>query len=456
MVVPRPKDDMTVLCILAFEAAATMSRLVSLHRSLSDSEISHLRSETMRSQGVAYLNSTDQSLLVRLACAELIVDLDRAAEAISRLSLHCRGAMPIGFGKLYADLKSGTIDPSRLGIKSAGKSIEKRVKKMEKYVSATARLYQEMELLNAMEATERRTWRQFSGPIPTQKAQQLASDTLQLDIKSQHQKVRRLKVDSLWNQSFDKAVDIMALSAYAIFARACVVFSPFVSGLPNIVVYKESSRLSFATPHLKFRINPRSGPLERTPTVKEVAIRNSCPILRTKDDYENGRVDWIQTLRPTSRTVGGSGLALLYANVILQAEKVMLDGDASAEDREELYSSLPVALKSAVRTKLRDCWKERGASDGDLAKGWKDAMWRIFGWLGPVAHDTVQWHGERTMDRMQRFESRPRVLMLQTLHFSDREKTEAAIAEVLVGLSLVCWYDKQRRGSMRYRYISRD
>ncbi|KAJ6799125.1 uncharacterized protein M6B38_209400 [Iris pallida] len=447
MVVPNPRDDASVVGILSFEAAATMSRLVSLHRSLSDAEVSRLRSDAMRSQGVAYLNSTDQSFLLRLACAELVEALDAAAEDVSRLSRRCRGALPVGFDRLYTDLKSGSIDPSRL---ASSRSIEKKVKKMAKYVAATERLFHEMELLNAMEATERRKWSRFSGPIPVQKLPQKPEAAPQLDIKSQLQKVRRLKEDSLWSQSFDKAVEVMALAAYSIFARICVVFGPYVSGLPHIVVYKETSRMGFATPHLKFRILPQSGPLERAAAAKEVAIRNSCPIPRRAGCEYNGRLDWSRMLQPPPHTVGGSGLALRYANVILQAEKVMLEGEAAKEEREELYWQLPLGLRAAVRAKLRDCWRKRGPSDGDLAMGWKDAVWRIMGWLGPVAHDTVRWQGERTMDRAQRFESQPRTLALQTLQFSDREKTEAAIAEVLVGLSLVCWYEEQGRGSLRY------
>lgn len=451
MVASNPRDDASVVGILSFEAATAMSRLVSLHRSLSDAEVSRLRSDAMRSQGVAYLTSTDQSFLLRLACAELIEELDSTAEAVSRLSRRCRGALPVGFDQFYTDLKSSSIDPTRLGLKFDARSAEKKVKKMDKYVSATEKLFKEMELLGAMEAAERRScWSRFSGPIPVQKA----APPQQLDIRSQQQKVRRLKEDSLWSQSFDKVVEVMALAAYSICARICVVFGPYVSGLPRVVVYKESSRMGFATPHLRFRVHPRSGPMERrstAPAAKEVAIRRSCPIPRTTgEEYYNGRNDWSQMLSPPPHTVGGSGLAVRYANVIIQAEKVMMEGEALEKEREELYWQLPAGLKAAVRAKLRECWRRRGPMDGDLASGWKDAVWRILGWLGPVAHDTVRWHGERTVDRTRRLEPQPRMLALQTLQFSDREKTEAAIAEVLVGLSLVCWYDERRRGSLRY------
>jgi hypothetical protein len=39
----------------------------------------------------------------------------------------------------------------------------------------------------------------------------------------------------------------------------------------------------------------------------------------------------------------------------------------------------------------------------------------------------------------------PRALMVQTLHFADRHKTDAAIVDVLIDLSCICWYDDERR-----------
>lgn len=458
MVVPIPKpwtsdadpSGSIGIRILSFETAAAMTRLVSLHRMVSDPEILKLRSETMRSQGVAYLNSTDQSLLIRLACAELVDELDRTAEVVSRLSKRCHGPLPVGFDRVYTDLKTGSIDPNRLlGLKFAGKGIEKRMKKMEKYISQASKLYLEMEVLADLEATDRKKWGRLSGPIPMQKKS--TEDSLQIDINSQHHKVGKLRENSLWSRSFDKAVELMALSCYSIFARICVVFGPFVSGLPRIVVNKESSRLFFASSHVKFKIHPRSGPLDRPAAKKEIAIRNSCPIISNTDKCLDA-VSWGKMLEPAPNTVGGSGLAQRYANIIVMAERVMMEGAEEAEaGREELYEMLPLGLRTAVGAKLRMCWRERGPLDGSLANGWKDAVWRIFGWLGPMAHDTVDWHAERNMDRRQRFESGPRKYLLQTLHFSDKVKTEAAIVEVLTGLSLVCWYDEQcRSGSYRY------
>lgn len=83
------------------------------------------------------------------------------------------------------------------------------------------------------------------------------------------------------------------------------------------------------------------------------------------------------------------------------------------------------------------------SSQSEQAEGWRDALEAIMGWLAPIAHDTARWQSERTLEK-QNFDSKPTVLLIQTLHYSDMEKTEAAIVEVLVGLSCIFRYEKRR------------
>ncbi|XP_072975362.1 protein PSK SIMULATOR 1-like [Typha angustifolia] len=432
------------LGILAFEAAATMARLISLHRSLSDSELRRLRSDTMRSEGIAYLVSADQSHLLRLACAELVGDLDRAASAVARLGLRCSAAIPRGFERFYADAKAGGLaDLDRVGL---AKNYDKRVKKMERYVPVTAKLYSEMDTLNELEQSERKMeqWKRFSGPIPLQQPD--PAIPLRRELKTQRQRVRRLMEESLWSETFDKAVGLMVNSVLAILLRICSVFAQFVPGLPSL-----TSRYRHYSP----RTMHSSGPLER-PFAMAADIRFSAPLSRPKDAILKPNSDLSKLLQPSPTSVGGSGMALRYANVIVAAEKVLALGseavesdDGEAATREEMYEMLPIRVRAAVKAKLREWWRKEAAPKADegMVAGWKEAVERIVRWLGPVARDTVRWHEERNMDRQQRFDMKARALMLQTLQFADREKTEAAVVEVLVGLSCMCWYHEQRRGS---------
>uniref|UniRef100_A0A1D1XUX0 DNA integrity scanning protein DisA n=1 Tax=Anthurium amnicola TaxID=1678845 RepID=A0A1D1XUX0_9ARAE len=444
-------SDPRHLGILAFEVARTMCRLVALHRALSDAGVARLRSDAMRSQGVAYLNTPDQGALLRLACAEMLDDLDAAAAAVARLGSRCGGVWPQGFEHVYADLKAGTGDITRLGFPP--KDVEKRVKKMERYVASTSALYVAMEGLAELEAGEQRRlgiWKQRAAA--GQKDPPFES--FQKRISLQRDRVRQLRRESLWTHSFDKVAELLARSVVSIFVRICSVYGSFVFQLPQVVLGRHG-RPQFA-PHCHSHLcshhhhaNPTagvysSGPLER-PAVGNVPIRNSGPILRSPargvpPDAKSWKE---QALQPAPNTLGASGLALRYAKVVALLDKLARSPElVGKETREELYWMLPEGMSGAVRAKLRS---HRRMDDGGggpseaLASGWREALVAILGWLAPMAHDTVQWHSERSLEQRE-LESEPRVLMLQTLIFSDREKAETAIVEILVAFSCVCRY----------------
>ncbi|KAG6485133.1 protein PSK SIMULATOR 1-like [Zingiber officinale] len=464
-----------VVGILAFEAAAAMSRLVSLHHSLADDEVRRLRVD-MRSPGVAYLISNDQAFLLRVACAEILAELDKAAVTVSFLGHKCCDPLLRGFDRLYSDLKAGalgsplslrevraTADLDRLGLGSTAKRVEKRKERMERYVATTSDLYAEMEVLNQLEASEKRIelqqqqqqWREHSGPITLPKPPGVTSalNPIHLELRAQRHRVRRLKEESLWNKTYDKTVELMVRAVVTVFARICDVFGPCVLGLPP-------SR------HQIHQFNPShpgrhsSGPLDRRVVPQQVqSLRNSAPILSVtaNDTLEPTPFDRLRKLlkESPSSTVGGSGLASRYANLILSAQEVYQERqqtgpqeeekDAAAAAREKLFQMMPSGMRAAVTMKLRECWRREGgksSADASMAEGWKDAVAAILGWLGPVACDTLRWQEERTMEREKRFYTRPRALLLQTLHFADVEKTEATIVEVLVGLSCMSWYEE--------------
>lgn len=451
----RERED--GLGILAFEAAAAMSRLVSLHRSLSDAEVRRLRGDALRAEGVAHLTSTDQSLLLRLACGELVADLDRAAGTASRLGhARCPDGEPLlrDFDRVYAEAKRGSL--ARLDA-TAGFSFSrgagKRFREMERHVAATAKLYAEMDSLTELESSERRMeqWRQHSGPIiPAQSAnskrQQEPSEKLVRELRLQRHKVRRLMEGSLWSVAPRKAAKLMAKSVLAVLARISVAFGASVPGLPLPPLA--------AGRHASWALGHSSGPLHRlTATPADAAIRHSAPIFRPKD----AAMPASESLKPAATTVGGSGMELLYANVIVSAETLLkalrpaIRNEEVAQDglelsmRDELYKMLPVTIRAAVKAKLRERRREQRQMDEEAAAAAMDAVERVLRWLGPMARDTQRWHDERSMERGQRFSMRPRAPMVQTLHFADRRKAEAAIVEVLVGLSCACWYDDERR-----------
>jgi len=468
-----PAGPQASLGILAFEAAAAMSKLLSLHRSLSDQELSRLRSDAMRSPGVAYLNSTDQAFLLRLACAELVVSLDAAAAAVARLGLRCG----LDFGGVYRSLKDGQHD-ARLDPLLA-KGLRVKAKKMERLVAATAKLCSEMEALDELESTERkmnvRGWNRLSGPIPQhpqaaaaaaaaqqqQAGDSIGAESLRQELKTQRLKVKRLKEESLWNQSYEKAIGLMARAACAVFVRICTIFGPFVPGLPPplpaATTDSVQTRLSKLLHPRSGKARASSGPITRRdgPSRVHPPMSNSCPIIGLRPSGQKSPTDWRKLLDAPPGTVGGAGLDQQYASVIVSAEELLrMEAEGRQEEagaeRAEMYEMLPAKLRAAVRSKLREWWRDPGPLDEGLAQGWKEAAERIMAWLGPMARDTARWQSERNMDRTRRFDGAPRVCALQTLRWADKEKAEAAIVEVLVALSCICWYEERRRGSVRH------
>ncbi|MQL79262.1 hypothetical protein Taro_011699 [Colocasia esculenta] len=437
--------------ILAFEAGRTMSRLVSLHRALSDGEVARVRS-VMRSQGVAYLNSTDQGALLRLACAEMVDDLDAAAAAVARLAGRCRiGVWPHRFDHFYADLKEGVADVFRFGLGSQTKDVEKKVKKMDKYVASTSALYAAMEDLADMEAREQR----FSGRW--KQSQVDGFDELHKHVIQQRERVRQLRNESLWGRDLDRVAELMARSVVSIFVRVCSVYGTFVADLPRAVPGRHG-RVELVSRHHS-RLHPQhqnahggaysSGPLERPPPANGggLLVRNSGPVLRfpAKDSAAGTEVKpWKEkALKNAPNTLGALGLELLYAKVVALVEKLATSSSKAVpgETREELYWMLPAGLRGAVSGKLRGHARmdDDGGQPEELAGGWKEAVEEILAWLAPMAHDTVRWHAERSFEQRQ-LDPAPRVLVLQTLAFSDKEKAEAAIVELLVAFSCVCRY----------------
>ncbi|KAL5230149.1 hypothetical protein ABZP36_028925 [Zizania latifolia] len=456
----RQSSSSSSLGILAFEAAAAMSKLLTLHRSLSEKEVARLRVRAMGAAGVAYLNSTDEAFLLRLAGAEAVALLDAAAATVARLGVRCG----IDFAGPYASLKVGAPDARLEPLVAKGIKVED--KKMEQLVAATAKLCSEMEALDNLEAVDHKLARRglvrLSGPTPSSAAagDALRSESFQQDLRVQRASVRRLQEESLWSQSYEKVVSLMARAACAVFVRVCVVFGSYVPGLPlppppADAVHSRLSKLLLHPMSAGAQTKSLSGPIQRRDMPLRIVMSSkSCPIIRPQwqQPWQTMSADARKLLEPPPGTVSGAGLDLQYANVIATAEWLLLETESGGRheearaERAELYAMLPSKLRAALRAKLRGWWRERsrgGAEallDGKLAEGWRSAAGRIMAWLAPMARDTARWHAERSMDRQRRFQvgDGARAWALQTLRWADAEKVEAAVVEVLVALSCVC------------------
>ncbi|XAR49006.1 hypothetical protein NMG60_11032020 [Bertholletia excelsa] len=200
--------------ILSFEVANVMSKAVHLHKSLMNRSISKLRAEISSSEGVKALVSSDEDHLLSLALVEKLDDLNRIAGVVSRLGKKCAAPALQGFEHVYADLASGAIDVKSLGFLLV-KDMESMVKKMERYVNSTAALYSEMEVLSELEHATKKF--QQSHHEESRKA-------FEQKLLWQKQDVGHLKDVSLWNQKYDKVVELLARMVCSIYSRICLVF----------------------------------------------------------------------------------------------------------------------------------------------------------------------------------------------------------------------------------------
>ncbi|KAL1832419.1 hypothetical protein ACET3Z_002070 [Daucus carota] len=517
--------------ILSFEVANVMSKTVILHKYLVDNEIVKLKGEIFSCDGIKALISDDEAFLLELALAEKLDELNRVAAVVSRLGKKCSLPALQGFEHVYGDIVGGVIEVRELGF--LVKDMEGMIKKMEKYVNSTANLYGEMEVLSELEQA-------------TKKFQQTQHEesrkAFEQKLAWQKQDVAHLKDVSLWNQTYDKVVELLARTVCTLYVRICHVFgkpvmkrelvSGTISGpqfrsngsLGNI---KEEYGLKSGQIDVKFGISnsmrrgltknysyTHSGSIEKGSSDK-IDQRGGMALVRAENHFacgmgpgrllmeclslsssaskvdddddsvghddrssqvsgccsvasgvkrgnlnqsdcfnrslqgsatnspKSGPKSWLTTYAPVS-TVGGSALALHYANIIIIIEKLLRYPHLVGEEaRDDLYHMLPTSLKTLLKISLKSYIKDLAIFDAPLAHGWKERLDQILKWLAPMAHNMMRWQSERNFEQQQ-IVARTNVLLLQTLYFADREKTEAAICELLVGLNYICRYEHQQ------------
>ncbi|XP_022742789.1 uncharacterized protein LOC111293968 [Durio zibethinus] len=545
--------------VLAFEVASLMSKLVHLWQCLSDKQVIRLREEITSSVGIKELVSEDEDYIGRLICAEMIENITHVAKSVARLAKKCSNPGLKGFEPVFTELVQIGADP--YGWMFSSKKMDKKVKKMERFISVNATLYQEMELLADLEQTLRRM---KSGDTEQENFLEFQKKV----IWKQHE-VKSLRESSLWNRTYDYTILLLVRSIFTIFGRIKHVFgieqnvdggdsrvmhsdfmhrSQSVSALMQSSVHPtentsltrfssgpfgifstksgpipkankpnyfhsgplggsttKSGSISGKNGNFKFHSGPlgrsiaRSGPLFGTDKISKkiwqtnnnpAAVNGKKPHLKSnrltqvgpfkgcmiaadganiRNCYAssngihsgilNGTKDGnlnlpegnavqssssvfrsqCRLLDAPPETLGASALALHYANVIIVIEKLAASPHLIGHDaRDDLYNMLPASVRAALRVRIKPYAKSLASSvyDTELAGEWTEAMSSILEWLAPLAHNMIRWQSERSFEQ-QNFLSRTNVLLVQTLYFANREKTEAAITEILVGLNYV-------------------
>ncbi|CAN6275225.1 unnamed protein product [Urochloa humidicola] len=491
--------------ILSFEVANAMSRAANLYRSLSDAEAARLLGPLcLGCHAVRALVPGDDARLLALALAEKLDALNRVAAVAARLGgRRCTVPALMGFGHVYADLLAGRSGAAALAVASPSDAAS-LVRKLDRLASATAALYAELEALTELEqsarklptdearrALEQRTrWRRhdvrrlrdaslwnwtfdkavlllaravcaiydriclvFGDPMmgldlldATRESGQFCDQSRQLSgpVTANSGPVLQNNLSDIKSGQISRGVD-PDTPRMVNFRSSCgaspgKMFMECLS-LSSSVSWKDGFEDEFLEDS-SYISTIRSGML--VPFSGEQGV-STTP---TKSGKISRRVRFgpkstVTSLAPPS-TIGGSALALHYANIVIIIEKLLRYPHLVGEEaRDDLYQMLPSSLKVALRKNLKTYVKNMAIYDAFLAHDWRETLEKTLAWLAPMAHNMIRWQAERNFEQQQ-IVLKGNVLLLQTLYFADRDKTEAVICELLVGLNYICRYEQQQ------------
>ncbi|KAJ8464387.1 hypothetical protein OPV22_026939 [Ensete ventricosum] len=205
--------------VLTFEVAGLMSKAIQLWHALADDRVARLDDEVLRLEGVRELVSDDREFLLALALAEMTDAIGSLARAVARLGRRCCDPALQRFDAAYADLVKTRADDPR-GFEHAGRKMEGKVKKMERFVAASADLHNELEVLAELEQGLRRM---LANPDASGHRQGSVDD-FKNKVLWQRQQVKELRQASLWEAPYDFVVRLLGRSLFSIVGRMRQVF----------------------------------------------------------------------------------------------------------------------------------------------------------------------------------------------------------------------------------------
>ncbi|RHN52017.1 hypothetical protein MtrunA17_Chr6g0475791 [Medicago truncatula] len=430
---PNPKR----IAVLAFEVAGVMSKLLHLWQSLSDANIIRLQNDVVTLEGISKLISSDKSFLLKLAVAEFCDSLRLVTNSVAKFSLNCNDPSLKSFNQVFTEFVESGFDSFGWKLITP-KEIESKHRRMERYVSLTLSLHREIDELSLLESTLKKTLLNNNNKFKNKISE------LEHKIVWQKQEVKNLKEKSLWNKGFDNVVLLLARFVFTSLARIKVVFG--VGNGDSLPYLSRSLSASASVYPSDYKDHSFvSGPLKSQVSVSESVLNRKCLKLdETKVDLGNGFFESnCGVLKPPKGSLGDSGLSLHYANLIIVMEKMIKSPQLVGVDaRDDLYAMLPNSIRSSLRLRLKGSIGF-SACDPLLANEWKNALGRILCWLLPLAQNMIRWQSERSVEEKSLVPKKSNVLLLQTLVFADKAKTEAAITELLVGLNYVWRFERE-------------
>ncbi|WOK92880.1 hypothetical protein Cni_G01572 [Canna indica] len=141
-----------------------------------------------------------------------------------------------------------------------------------------------------------------------------------------------------------------------------------------------------------------------------------------------------------NQSLGASGLALHYANIINQIDNIVSRPlSLPPTTRDSLYQGLPIRVKASLRTRLQSFDAKEEYTVAQI----KAEMQKILRWITPIAENTIRshqgfgWVGEWAnmgTEINKKPDMQNCITRVQTLYHANKEKTEEYILELVVWL----------------------
>lgn len=204
------EPEKPVIGILAFEVSRLMSKLVYLWQCLDDRQIVRFREEVVNSIGIQKLVSDDDDYLMDLALAEILENFRIVAKSVTILGKKCADPINHNLERVFENPLD--IDLNWNGWQYKQKKMERKVKKMERFVGATNQLFQELEVLAELQQSLRRM--QAGAGLGQVKLLEF-----QQKVVWQRQEVKNLREMSPWVRTYDYIVRLLLRSIFTTVAR---------------------------------------------------------------------------------------------------------------------------------------------------------------------------------------------------------------------------------------------
>ncbi|CAI5531865.1 unnamed protein product [Closterium sp. Naga37s-1] len=445
--------------VLSFEVASLMRKALDLWRQLDARNTAGLEKQ-LQTEGLKRLCVGDYSLRWRLAGAEYASDLTALTAAVGMLARRSGGARS---GEVLKRLRGYSRAWKREDSFSEGEADE-LMRFLREQLEPMGALH------NAMLALDDVINSSAADPEVQNPKARRPKGKPQAAVMEQMQVVHQLQRASLWNHPLERPVLMLAVSIGVLWQQYRSVFgrpappkqeelkaSLGAAGLPSVY-----ARVLLGVEQMR-EMSPISQPFKEQrrelygmtfeSTQKSPTRRELYGILpstvrwrlakrlkqRSKRQIDGGIAKDLKgvvgdILRRELYSILPSTVRRRLAKRLKQRFKRHIDGGIAKDLKGVLYSILP----STVRRRLAKRLKQRSKRqiDGGIAKDLKGVVGDILRWAVPLAERTEVWNGDKSFGTQRRNRGH-RTLLVETLHYCDKDKFEAVLVELLTSFSLV-------------------